>query len=187
MKRRIVHNLSITAGLLFAAGILFLMVDSVAAAAESKSLCDKTWTWGYVIEGELPADVPFVSSWSSRPKRFTHRGKSSCSLETAARYMRTPNVMFLNSLHDIEALNSKTLAPLASCERGRLRASEGEIRRIGRAGQRAFEEASQHYGRYYRRFHVFHKRRGTEGHIRGASSRRTRLSNCILFGMSFRS
>ena len=117
MKRKHIRNLSLTVGLLLAVGVLDLGTGRLAGAAEPTSLCDKTWTWGYVIEGELPAEVPFISSWSSRPKRFTYRGKSSCSLETGARYMRTPNVMFLNSLHDIKALNSKSLAPLSSCKR----------------------------------------------------------------------
>ena len=117
MKRKHVRNLSLTVGLLLAVGVLDLGISRLADAAESTSLRDKTWTWGYVIEGELPAEVPFVSSWEQKADKFKNKGKSSCSLETGTRYMRTPNTMFLNSHHDIKSLNSKNLAPLSSCKR----------------------------------------------------------------------
>ena len=75
------------------------------------SLREKTWTWGYVIpeSGEVlpggePGDVPFV-------------GKCACSLETAADYLGTPNVVSMNSNHYIETLTPDYLDPLASCGR----------------------------------------------------------------------
>ncbi len=68
------------------------------------SLRDKAWTWGYVISGPLPGDVPFV-------------GKCSCSLETAAQYIDTPGVVFMNSNHDRTTLTPEYLDPLAACDR----------------------------------------------------------------------
>ena len=68
------------------------------------SLQSKAWTWGYVIEGETPGDVPFV-------------GRSYCSLETAAGYLGTPNVVFMNSNHDQGTLTPAYLDPLTGCER----------------------------------------------------------------------
>ena len=66
------------------------------------TLRDKTWTWGYVIPGTPPGDVPFV-------------GKSSCSLETAAAYIGTPNVVFMNSNHWQDRLNPEHLDRLSGC------------------------------------------------------------------------
>lgn len=68
------------------------------------ALRDKAWTWGYVIPGELPGDVPFV-------------GKSSCSLETAAQYLGTPNVLFMNSNHWMTTLTPEHLDRLSACQR----------------------------------------------------------------------
>lgn len=67
-------------------------------------LRDKAWTWGYVIPGDLPGDVPFV-------------GKSSCSLETAAQYLGTPGVVFMNSNHQRETLTPEYLDRLRACPR----------------------------------------------------------------------
>ena len=70
---------------LVAAGIAALGMDRLAAAGEPASLRDGAWTWGYVIPGKLPGPVPYVFP----------RG-SSCSLETAAKYLDTPNVVLMN-------------------------------------------------------------------------------------------
>lgn len=67
------------------------------------SLRSKAWTWGYVIEGPTPGEVPFV-------------GRSCCSLETAAEYLGTPNVVFMNSNHDRTTLRPECLDLLAPCE-----------------------------------------------------------------------
>ena len=70
-------------GLLVLAGLL----AGVPAAAEPPaSLRDGAWTWGYVIPGKLPGHVPFVFP-----------DGSSCSLETAAEYLGTPNVVLMNA------------------------------------------------------------------------------------------
>lgn len=68
------------------------------------SLQSKAWTWGYMIAGDVPGEVPFV-------------GRSHCSLETAAAYLGTPNVVFMNSNHDRSTLTPEHLDPLAGCER----------------------------------------------------------------------
>ncbi|MGE5530480.1 MAG: hypothetical protein ACM3VW_00005, partial [Bacteroidota bacterium] len=67
------------------------------------SLKSKAWTWGYVIDGAVPGEVPFV-------------GRSHCSLETAASYLGTPNVVFMNSNHDKTSLRPECLDPLEGCE-----------------------------------------------------------------------
>jgi hypothetical protein len=67
-------------------------------------LASKLWTWGYVIPGEAPGDVPFV-------------GRSYCSLETGAAYLGTPNVVFMNSNHDRQTLTPDYLDRVAGCER----------------------------------------------------------------------
>jgi hypothetical protein len=67
------------------AGVLFLTAGR-AAAEPPGSLRDGAWTWGYVIPGKIPGSVPFVFP-----------GGSSCSLETAAAYLGTPNVVLMNS------------------------------------------------------------------------------------------
>lgn len=56
-----------------------------ARGEESASLADRTWTWGYVIPGKVPGHVPFVFP-----------NGSGCSLETAATYLGTPNVVLMN-------------------------------------------------------------------------------------------
>jgi hypothetical protein len=57
---------------------------SPAVAEEPASFRDAAWTWGYVIPGKLPGAVPFVGEGGSR-----------CSLETAATYLGTPNVVLM--------------------------------------------------------------------------------------------
>ncbi len=67
-----------------AAAIVFFLLAALpiigaerrAVAAEAASLIDKTWTWGYVIQGPLPGKVPFISATGSPP----FDGVSSCSL-----------------------------------------------------------------------------------------------------------
>jgi len=66
-------------------------------------LKDKMWTWGYVIAGKTPEKVPFV-------------GPSSCSLETAAAYIGTPNVVFMNSNHNINSLSPECFGHVALCK-----------------------------------------------------------------------
>lgn len=56
-----------------------------ARGEEPTSLADRTWTWGYVIPGKIPGHVPFVFP-----------NGSGCSLETAATYLGTPNVVLMN-------------------------------------------------------------------------------------------
>lgn len=80
-------------------------------AAEPASLIDQTWTWGYVIEGKLPGKVPFISASGGTP----FDGVSSCSLETGARYLGTPNVVFMNSNHNMNTLTPEYLYRLSSC------------------------------------------------------------------------
>ncbi|MEN6301346.1 MAG: hypothetical protein ABFD96_01400 [Armatimonadia bacterium] len=67
------------------------------------SLQSKAWTWGYVIDGAVPGEVPFV-------------GRSYCSLETAASYLGTPNVVYMNSNHDRATLTPQFLDHVAGCE-----------------------------------------------------------------------
>ncbi len=67
-----------------------------ATDAEAAALRDKSWTWGYVSRGALPAKVPFISDPGSPP----FDGKSTCSLESGAALLGTPNVVFMNSNHD---------------------------------------------------------------------------------------
>ncbi|HPO17509.1 MAG TPA: hypothetical protein PLI09_29015 [Candidatus Hydrogenedentes bacterium] len=82
--------------------VIPLFAQSRLAGAESDApLHAKMWTWGYVITGTPPGDVPFV-------------GKSTCSLETGAQLLGTPNVVFMNSAHDGKTLTAEYLAPIAS-------------------------------------------------------------------------
>ena len=77
-------------GLLVLAGLLSAISSAAAVAAETPaSLRDGAWTWGYVIRGKIPGDVPFVFP-----------GGSGCSLETAATYLGTPNVVLMNGVAD---------------------------------------------------------------------------------------
>ena len=90
-----------------AIAIGFLLVaatgtEHCATAAEAAALVDQTWTWGYVIQGPLPGRVPFISASGSPP----FDGVSSCSLETGARFIGTPNVVFMNSNHNRNTLTS---------------------------------------------------------------------------------
>lgn len=71
----------------------------------SISLREKTWTWGYVIDGEIPGRVPFISDSGKAP----FDGISSCSLETGAEYLGTPNVIYMNSNHDLNSLTPELL------------------------------------------------------------------------------
>ena len=53
---------------------------------------NKLWVWGYVMD-KIPGFVPFVNE------------PTSCSLETACRYLGADNAVFMNSMHDIDALD----------------------------------------------------------------------------------
>ena len=75
-----------TAGWLLLVGLLALGIGRGVAAEPPVSLRDASWTWGYVIPGKIPGPAPFVFP-----------GPSSCSLETAATYLGTPNVVLMNS------------------------------------------------------------------------------------------
>lgn len=77
--------------------------DRLLAKDEGAMIRDRLWTWGYVIEGKAPQKVPFV-------------GLSSCSLETAAGYIGSPNVVFMNSNHNRNTLAPQCLDRLASCK-----------------------------------------------------------------------
>ncbi len=93
--------------------LLAITATSPAAEEQGPSLVDRAWTWGYVIEGKLPGKVPFISDSGGTP----FNGTSSCSLETGARYVNTPNVVFLNSNHNRNTLTAENMARLASCKR----------------------------------------------------------------------
>jgi hypothetical protein len=108
-----------TTGLLLSVFFFFIITFGFLLAAEpSSSLRDATWTWGYVIEGKLPGKVPFVS------QKFLNRecGDSpfndvtSCSLETGASYLGTPNVIFMNSNHNRNNLNAECFERVTSCK-----------------------------------------------------------------------
>ena len=75
----------------------------VTAAEPPASPRDKAWTWGYVIPGEVPGDVPFV-------------GRSTCSLEAGAALLGTPNVVFMNSNHDRTTLTSEYVQRFGTCK-----------------------------------------------------------------------
>jgi len=82
--------------------VLAGLFAGIAAAAEPPaSLRDATWTWGYVIPGKVPGKVPFTPDGSS------------CSLETAAEYLGTPNVVLMNS----EWAEPGHLERLTACKR----------------------------------------------------------------------
>jgi hypothetical protein len=97
--------------LLIAAGAAGMAAGRLAAEEPPASLRDRTWTWGYVIEGKLPGKVPFITDTGNMP----FDGTSSCSLETGARYLGTPNVVYMNSNHNRNTLTAENLARLASC------------------------------------------------------------------------
>jgi len=82
---------------------LFVFMGT-ATAGEPETLRDKAWTWGYVIE-KTPGEVPFVT------------GKSTCSLETGAAMMGTPNVIYLNSNHNKATMSTNFLDRIASSRR----------------------------------------------------------------------
>ena len=102
-----------TDGLLLSVVFFLIAAGLLKAAEPSSSLRDATWTWGYVIEGKLPGKVPFIIDPGDPVPGFN--GSSSCSLETGARYLGTPNVIFLNSNHDINTLVPEYLDRLTSC------------------------------------------------------------------------
>jgi hypothetical protein len=78
----------------------------------TNSLQDKVWLWGYIIDGSLPGKIPFISDSGKPP----FDGVSSCSLETGAIYLGAPNVVFMNSNHDIKSLTPSLLDRLAPCK-----------------------------------------------------------------------
>jgi len=83
--------------------VILLLTETASAQTQSVApIHEKMWTWGYVITGTLPGEVPFV-------------GKSTCSLEMGAQLLGTPNVVFMNSAHDGKMLTAEYLAPVASC------------------------------------------------------------------------
>lgn len=106
-----ISRASIATGLLLAASLLTSAMGHRAGAAEPGSLIDRVWTWGYIIQGPLPGKVPFISESGAPPFNAT----SSCSLETGARYLGTPNVVFMNSNHNMNTLTAEYLDPLAKC------------------------------------------------------------------------
>jgi hypothetical protein len=84
--------------------VVALVADDRAGAAEPSSLLrDRAWTWGYVIPGQVPGDVPFV-------------GKSTCSLEAGAAMLGTPNVVFMNSCDDRATLTDEYLRRFDTCK-----------------------------------------------------------------------
>lgn len=93
------------------AGLFAITASRPASAEPPTSLRDRAWIWGYVIDGKLPGKVPFINS----PGVPRFQGTSSCSLETGAQYIGTPNVVFMNSNHDRATLTPKFLDPLVNC------------------------------------------------------------------------
>ena len=70
------------------AALLFAVLCTAQAAVVAgppESFRDSVWTWGYVIPDKVPGPVPFVFP-----------GNASCSIETAAAYFGTPNVVLMN-------------------------------------------------------------------------------------------
>ncbi|MBP1583535.1 MAG: hypothetical protein J6866_06235 [Victivallales bacterium] len=57
------------------------------------------WMWGYVLD-TVPGSAFFVD------------GETQCSLETAAEYLGCGSVFWINSLHDIDALNDEQASRL---------------------------------------------------------------------------
>lgn len=112
MTKRCISRVGMATGMLLVASVLGLATGQLAVAAEPASLIDGTWTWGYVITGELPGKVPFISDLGTPP----FDGTSSCSLETGARYLGTPNVVFMNSNHNRNTLTPEYLDRLAPCK-----------------------------------------------------------------------
>lgn len=92
--------------LLAAAGLMASNLGVLRAEDKTPTLKDKMWTWGYVIAGKTPAMVPFVKPNPSR-----------CSLETAAAYLGTPNVVFMNSNHNINNLEPECFGHIASSQK----------------------------------------------------------------------
>jgi hypothetical protein len=84
--------------------VSLVAADSATAAEPPASLRDKMWTWGYVIPGQVPGDVPFV-------------GKSTCSLEAGAAMLGTPNVVFMNSCDDRTTLTTEYMRRFDTCNR----------------------------------------------------------------------
>ncbi len=84
-----------------------------ATDLQAAALRDKAWTWGYVIQGSLPGKVPFISDSGRAP----FHGTSSCSLESGAELLGTPNVVFMNSNHNRNTLAPDFLDALHSCRR----------------------------------------------------------------------
>lgn len=62
------------------------------------------WVWGYVLD-RIPGAAMFVD------------GPTSCSLESAAGYLGCDNVMWMNSLHDLAALNESQYRHIAGFRR----------------------------------------------------------------------
>ena len=89
--------------IILAGGILNAATNRLCAEEKTAMLKDKMWTWGYVIAGKTPEKVPFV-------------GPSLCSLETAAAYIGTPNVVFMNSNHNINNLSHECFRHVVSCK-----------------------------------------------------------------------
>ncbi|MCE5347200.1 MAG: hypothetical protein LLG13_13070 [Bacteroidales bacterium] len=100
--------------LFFIASVITANAQALSGAVHSSNVNatypnDRIWTWGYVIDGKLPGKVPFINE----PGDTTFNGVSNCSLETGAQYIGTPNVVFMNSNHDMKSLTSEFLDKLA--------------------------------------------------------------------------
>jgi len=116
-------------GMLLLAGMAGPATGHMAVAAEPVRLIDQAWTWGYVIRGTLPGKVPFISDSGVAP----FDGVSSCSLETGARYLGTPNVVYMNSNHDLRTLAPEYLDRLTSCKRVVCALQHGKYRETAQA------------------------------------------------------
>lgn len=81
-----------------------------AQAQPPASLRDAVWSWGYIIHGKIPGQVPFV-----------FEGESGCSLETAAEYFGIPNVVLMNGTTETgkwgEGWTEEDLQRLKGCKR----------------------------------------------------------------------
>ncbi len=84
------------------------------------------WVWGYVLD-KIPGEAPFVP------------GRTYCSLETAADYLDAGSVVYMNSMHDLAALDDGLFQHIAgyenvlcACKHGEYAGSAAKIAEFAR-------------------------------------------------------
>lgn len=82
---------------------------------------NKMWIWGYTLD-QIPGDMTFVE------------GKTSCSLETGAKYLGCDNVMWMNSLHTLNEPSEKTFKLIKDCKQVLIGLTHLETNGLGRGG-----------------------------------------------------